>query len=73
MLLQMDFILFNDWIIRVCVCVYVHTYLLHFLHSTVSGHLGCFYDLAVKISDTMNLAGSCVFSNYSFLCIYAQE
>ena len=54
-------------------CVYVHMYVLHLLHSTVSGHLGCFYDLAVKISDTMNLEGSCVFFQISFLCIYAQE
>ena len=70
MLLQMDFIIFNDWVIRVCVCVCVcvcvHTYASHFLHSTVSGHLGCFYDLAVVISDVMNLGGSYVFFKLQF-------
>ena len=47
-------------------CVCVHTYASHFLHSTVSGHLGCFYDLAVVISDVMNLGGSYVFFKLQF-------
>ena len=66
-------IIFNDWVILMC--VYIHTYVLHPPHSTVSGHLGCFCDLAVVISAAVNLGrgGSCIFSNYSFLWIYAQE
>ena len=42
MLLQMDFIIFNDWVILVCVCVcvcvcvyYIHMYYIFFIQLSV--------------------------------------
>ena len=58
--------------VYVYVCVYIQTYVLH-LHLSVSGLLGCFYDLSVVISAAMNLGDTCTFSNYSCLWIYVQE
>ena len=41
----------------VCVCVCVCVYVSHilFIHSSVSGHLGCFHILATVINATMSL------------------
>ena len=48
-------------------------YHISFIHSSVHGHLGCFYVLAIVNSAAMNIGGACIFSNFSFLQIYAQE
>ena len=42
-----------------------------FIHSSVDGHLGCFYILVFVNSVAMN-TGVCVFLNYGFLRVYAQ-
>ena len=47
-----------------------HTHL--FFHSLVVGQVGCFPIFAVVNSAAMSL-GECIFSNYSFIWIYAQE
>ena len=54
----------------VCVCVTV--YHIIFIRSSVSGHLGCFCALAIVNSAAMNI-GACIFLNYSFVWVYAQE
>ena len=48
-----------------CVCVYY----IFFIHSSVDGHLGCFYVLAIVDSAALNIGmhvsfGSMVFSGY---------
>ena len=39
--------------VSVCVCVCVSTHI--FMHSSVSGHLGCFHILAAKNSAAVNI------------------
>ena len=43
-----------------------------FIHSSVEGHLCCFHVLAVVNSAAIN-TGVHIFSNYSFVWIYAQQ
>ena len=43
-----------------------------FIHSSVDGHLGCFYVLGIVNSAAVNIGGTCVFLNYGFLRVYAQ-
>ena len=47
--------------------------LFFFIHFSVVGHLGFFHILAIVNSAAMNLGGACIFLNYDFLCVYAQE
>ena len=42
-----------------------------FIHFSISGHLGCIYDLAIVNSAAMN-TGVHVSSNYDFLQIYVK-
>ena len=44
-----------------------------FIHSSVDGHLGCFHALAIASSAAVNIGAVCIFSNYGFLWIDAQE
>ena len=44
-----------------------------FIYSSVDGHLGCFYVLAIVNSAAMNIQMHVIFSNYSFVQVYAQE
>ena len=40
----------------VCVCVYTNRiYHIFFIHSSVNGHLGCFYVLAIANSAAVNI------------------
>ena len=70
------FISFFLWLsnipLCVCVCVCVHIYDIFFVHSTVNGHLGYLHVLAVVNTAAMH-RGACIFLNYSFVWICAQE
>ena len=46
-----------------------------FIHSSVDGHLGVFHILAIVTIAAMNMVGegACIFLNYIFVQIYAQE
>ena len=46
-------------------------YHIFFIYSSVDGHLGCFRVLAIVNRAAVNNA--CMFSNYGFRQIYAQE
>ena len=35
--------------------IYIHTHHILFIHSSVDGHLGCFYLLAMVTNDDMNI------------------
>ena len=48
-------------------------YHIFFIYSSVDGHLGCFYVLAIVSSAAMNTGVAGIFSDYGFLQIYAQE
>ena len=46
------------------------------IHSSGSGHLGCFHVLAIVNSSTLSISehgGICVILNYGFLRVYARE
>ena len=59
----------------------VYTHHIFFIHSSmlmdieewinVDGHLGCFYVLVI-VNNAANW-DACIFSNYGFLWIYAEE
>lgn len=63
-----DFILFKAYLYSVvCMCVSViHTHDI-FIHSSITGYLGCFHSLSVVNNATMNIEGH-MFSSYWF-CI----
>ena len=44
-----------------------------FVHLSVDGHLGCFHISAIVNSATINIEGACIFLNYNFVWICAQE
>ena len=44
-----------------------------FIYLSVNGHLGCFHVLAIVNRAAMNIEGRCVFFNYGFLRVYAQQ
>ena len=44
-----------------------------FIRASVNGHLGCFHGLAIVTSAAQNKGGACIFLDYSFVHIYAQE
>ena len=48
-------------------------YHIFFIYSSIDRHLGCFHVLAIVNSGAVNIGGACIFLNYSFLWIYAQE
>ena len=52
---------------------YTHTYVSHifFIHSSVDGHLCCFHVLTI-VNSTAEHGDACIFSNCSFVQIYAQ-
>ena len=56
MLLQMVlFHSFNGWVVFLCciyiyVWIYMYTHHIFLIHSSVNGHLGCFYVLAIMNS-----------------------
>ena len=58
----------------VCVCVCVCVYIAHIIyHSSIDGHLGCFYILAITNNAAMNIKVHVSLQNkcfYSFLDRY---
>ena len=48
-------------------------YHIFFIHSSVSGHLSCFFALAIVNSDTMNIKIHEIFSNHVFLWMFVQD
>ena len=70
MLLQMALFYSFLWLSNIPLCICYHIF---FIHSSVSGHLGCFHVLAIVNSAAMNVGVHVSFSNYGFLWVYAQE
>ena len=58
------------WLSNIPLCNMYHIF---FIHSSVSEHLGSFHVLAIVKKVAVNIGGACVFLNYRFLQIYAQE
>ena len=54
-------------------CSIAYAYHIFFIHSSVSGHLGCFHVLAIANSAALSIGGMCLFFYYSFVQIDAQE
>ena len=48
-------------------------YHIFFTYSSADGHLGFFHVLVIVNSGAMNIGGTCIFWNYGFLQIYAQN
>ena len=44
-----------------CVCIYTYIYHSFFIRSSVSGHLGCFHDLAIENSVSANIGAHVFF------------
>ena len=55
MLLQMALFCSVLWLSNIPLCVFVHTYITSFICSSVDGHLGCFYVLAIVNSAAVNV------------------
>ena len=48
-------------------------YHIFLIHSSVDGHLGCFLVLTTANNAAINIGSECIFLNYSFVKIYAQQ
>ena len=75
MQLQMALFHYILWLSNVpfYIHTYTHTYVSHifFIHSSVDGHLRCFHVLTI-VNSAAEHRGVCIFSNCSFVQIYAQ-
>ena len=48
-------------------CYIAYIYHIFFMHSSISGHLGCFYNLVTLNNAAMNIGGAYTFSNLCFV------
>ena len=60
---------FYGWVLFNCIYIHTHTHHIFFIHSYVSGHLGCFYVLAFVNSAAANCVNMCIFQ-YLFLILW---